>query len=100
MVREEGLLSVEEAVYKATLLPAEIFGFEKKGWIGPGMDADLVVFSMEEVCDLADYPHLGLPDAKPAGIPYVLVDGTCVVEDGRYQDTRTGKIIRKRYEKI
>ncbi len=100
MVREEGLLSVEEALYKAALLPAEIFGFEKKGWIGPGMDADLVVFSMEEVCDLADYPHLGLPDAKPQGISYVLVDGVCVVEDGQYQDTRTGKIIRKRYEKI
>ncbi len=96
MVREEKLLSVEEAVYKATFLPARLFGLDRKGCLEPGMDADLVVFSMEEVCDRSDYPHLGMPDAKPVGIPYVIVDGVCVVEDGQYQDTRTGKVIRER----
>ncbi len=95
MVREERLLSLEEAVYKATLLPARLFGLEKKGCLAPGMDADVVIFSTEEVRDQSDYPHLGMPDARPLGIPYVIVDGTCVVEQGRYQDTRTGKIIRE-----
>lgn len=95
MVREEKLLSLEEAVYKATLLPAQVFGFAGKGCIEPGMDADLTVFSLEEICDRADYPHLGEPDAKPLGIPYVFVDGACAVDAGEYQSCRSGKIIRK-----
>lgn len=95
MVREQNLLSVEEAVYKATLLPARLFGFENKGCIEPGMDGDLAVFSMEEICDKADYPHVGLPDAKPEGVYHVVVDGECVVEEGRYQDTRSGKVLKK-----
>ena len=95
MVREKKLLSVEEAVYKASLLPAELFGFERKGCIEPGMDADLVVFSMEEICDRADYPHVGLPDAKPEGVFYVIADGECVVAEGEYQDTRSGKNLKK-----
>lgn len=95
MVREKKLLSLEEAVYKATLLPATLFGFEGKGCIEPGMDGDLAVFSLEEICDKADYPHRGEPDAKPLGIPYVFVDGKCVVEKGEYQNTRSGKTIRK-----
>ena len=95
MVREKKLLSLEEAVYKATLLPATLFGFEEKGCIEPGMDGDLTVFSLEEICDKADYPHRGEPDAKPLGIPYVFVDGKCVVEKGEYRNTRSGKTIRK-----
>ncbi len=95
MVREEKALSVEEAVYKASLLPAELFGFEKKGCIEPGMDADLAVFSMEEICDRSDYPHQGQPDARPEGIFYVVADGECVVAEGVYQDTRSGKILKK-----
>lgn len=95
MVREEKLLSVEEAVYKATLLPARVFGFEKKGCIEPGMDADLAVFSMEEIRDRSDYPHQGEPDAKPEGIFCVVADGECVVEEGVYQDTRSGKVLKK-----
>lgn len=95
MVREKGLLTLEEAVYKATLFPAETFGFAGKGVIEPGMDADIVVFDIDSICDKADYPHLGLPDAAPEGIPYVMVNGTWVVEDGIYTDSRSGRIIRK-----
>ncbi len=96
MVREKKLLTVEEAVRKATLLPAELFGFQGKGCIEPGMDGDVAVFSLEEVCDRADYPHRGKPDAKPLGIFHVIVDGECVVDNGKYMDARSGKIIRKR----
>lgn len=95
MVEEKKLLSLEEAVYKATLLPAETFSFEKKGKIAPGMDADLTLFDIHKICDKATYPHQGLPDAKPEGIPYVMVGGVLAVDGGIYKDTRSGRTIRK-----
>lgn len=95
MVREKGLLSLEEAVYKATLMPAQIFQFSRKGRLAPGMDADVTIFDINTICDKADYPHLGLPDAKPEGIPYVMVGGVLAVDQGRYTGAMGGKTIRK-----
>lgn len=95
MVREKKLLSLEEAVYKATWMPAQVFKFAGKGEISVGKDADLTLFNAEKICDRADYPHRGEPDAKPEGIPYVLVDGVLTVENGEYTGARCGRIIRK-----
>lgn len=95
MVRERKLLSLEEAVYKATWMPAQVFGFSQKGEISVGKDADLTLFDAEKICDKADYPHLGDPDARPEGIPYVLVDGVLTVEHGEYTGACSGKIIKK-----
>ncbi len=96
MVRERKLLSLEEAVYKATLLPATTFGFSTKGSIQMGMDGDLTLFDINKIYDTADYPHLGNPDEKPQGIPYVLVDGVPVVDKGCFMNTRSGRPLRKR----
>ncbi len=95
MVRERKLLSLEEAVYKATLLPAKVFGFEQKGSIEVGKDADLTIFDPATIRDRSDYPDRGKPDAKPDGIPYVLVNGFLTVQNGEYTGRRRGTIIRK-----
>lgn len=95
MVRENQLLSLEEAVYKATLLPAETFGFTQKGAIEKGKDADLTLFDLDTIWDRADYPHRGMPDASPEGIPYVLVDGQLAVDRGEYTGRRCGRIMKK-----
>lgn len=99
MVKEQKLLSLEEAVYKATLLPATIFGFSEKGVIAPGMDADLVLFDLEQLQDKAAFPDSrtleARPDTKPAGIPYVLVRGGLAVDKGKFTGLRNGKIRRK-----
>ena len=55
-------------------MPARVFGFAQKGEISVGKDADLTLFDAEKICDKADYPHRGAPDARPEGIPYVFVD--------------------------
>ena len=94
MVREHRLLSLPEAVYKATLLPAQVLQIPHKGRLAPGWDADVVVFDMRTVCDNAKMPDKGEPDAPPTGIPYVLVNGEVAVDRGIVMNTRSGRVIR------
>ncbi len=94
MVRELRLLTVEEAVYKATLLPAETFRIPGKGRVAEGYDADLVLFDLNTVHDNAKMPDKGEPDAAPDGIPYVLVNGVLAVDRGEVKNTRSGKVLR------
>ena len=95
MVLERGLLSWEEAVYKATLYPAETYGIPGKGVLEPGYDADLTLVNPRTIRDRADFPDRGLPDAQPDGLPYVIVAGVPVVDGGRYCHTRSGKLLRR-----
>ena len=76
-------------------MPAQVFGFAQKGEISVGKDADLTLFDAEKICDKADYPHRGAPDARPEGIPYVVVDGVLTVKNGEYTGACSGKIIKK-----
>ena len=63
--------------------------------IEKGKDADLTIFDPATIRDRSDYPHRGKPDAKPDGIPYVLVNGCLTVCNGEYTGRRCGRIIRK-----
>jgi N-acyl-D-amino-acid deacylase len=55
MVRDRRLLSLEEAVRKATSLPASVFSLPGKGVIREGADADIVVFRPDALADLATW---------------------------------------------
>ncbi|KYH24489.1 adenine deaminase [Halalkalicoccus paucihalophilus] len=90
-VREEGVLSLEEAVYKMTALPARIYGLDSKGVLRPGLDGDMVVFDPHVVADQATFED---PRRTPRGIENVFVDGTAIVRDGAVTDARPGKAIR------
>jgi N-acyl-D-aspartate/D-glutamate deacylase len=94
MVRERGDLSLVEAVKKATLLPAQTFGFVNKGAIKIGNDADLTIFDFSKLADRADFPDRGKPDEKPQGIEYVFVNGISVVEQGKFTGKKAGKVIK------
>ena len=94
LVREEHLLSLEEAVYKCTLLPAETYRMPGKGVLEVGFDADIVLFDRGTIRDNAKMPDKGEPDAAPDGIPYVMVNGVFAVDGGIYQNTRSGRVIR------
>ncbi len=94
MVQEQKLLSLEEAVYKATLLPAQTFNIQNKGELAPGFDADIVLFNMETIWDHAKTPDKGKPDAPPEGIPYVFVNGVAAVDEGCFQNTKSGQVLR------
>jgi len=90
-VREENLLTVEEAVRKMTSLPARIVGLESRGLVREGMDADLTVFDPVVVGSDADYED---PAQYPRGIEHVLVDGEFVVRDGAVTGRTPGSAIR------
>lgn len=94
MVKERGDLTLIEAVTKATLLPAQTFGFAHKGVIKVGGDADITLFDFEHLADNADFPDRGKPDAKPTGIEYVLVNGRLVVDQGVFTGEKAGRVIR------
>jgi len=89
-VREEKVISLEEAVRRMTSLPAQKFGLRDRGLLREGMAADIVVFDEKEVIDLSTYEK---PHAYSKGFQYVLVNGQVVVEDGKHNGTRSGKTL-------
>ena len=96
LVREQGVLTMMEAVQKSSWLPAQRMGLEKKGYIATGADADLVVFDPGTIGDNANYVGIGKPDAQPTGMEYVIVNGVTIVADSVAQEDRLpGKILRK-----
>jgi len=91
-VREENLLTLENAIRKMTSLPATKIGLEKKGIIKEGFDADIVIFDPKKIIDKATY---GEPHQYPEGIKYVIVNGEVVVDNGKITGLRPGKILKK-----
>jgi dihydroorotase/N-acyl-D-amino-acid deacylase len=90
-VREEKLLTLEEAIRKMTSLPATRMGLKDRGQVRPGFLADLVVFDPDTIIDRSTYVN---PWQYSAGIPYVAVNGQLVVDDGKITDARPGRILR------
>jgi N-acyl-D-amino-acid deacylase len=92
-VREEKALSLEEAVRKASALPAEILHLADRGTIEPGKAADLVVFDPAIVADTATFEA---PHSYPVGLPHVIVNGEIVVKDGEPTEALPGRALRSR----
>jgi len=97
LVREQGALTMMEAVYKSTYMPALQMGIaDAKGFIASGADADLVVFDPKTIKSNSDYVGIGQPDAAPTGIEYVIVNGVVVVDESEAKKDRLpGKILRQ-----
>jgi dihydroorotase/N-acyl-D-amino-acid deacylase len=91
-VREQGVLSLEEAVHRMTGMSARRFGLADRGELRAGAFADVVVFDPARVADVATYAD---PHHPPAGIAHVLVNGTAVVRDGAHTGARPGRALRK-----
>ncbi len=88
----EGVLTLEEAVRKSTLLPAMTMGFRDRGQILPGYWADLVVFDPDLLEDTATATE---PYLRAKGIQYVLVNGKVALEKGSVRPAFAGKVLRK-----
>ncbi len=90
-VRGRGLISVAEAVRRMTSLPAGRFGLAGRGRLAPGARADLVVFDPATIEDLATYSD---PKREPAGVRWVVINGSLAYDHGRHTGTRPGKLLR------
>jgi N-acyl-D-amino-acid deacylase len=90
-VREEKLITLEEAIRRMTSLPAQKFGLSDRGLIKEGMAADILVFNENEVRDLATFEH---PHAYSKGFSYVIVNGRLVVENEIHLGTRSGQVLK------
>jgi dihydroorotase/N-acyl-D-amino-acid deacylase len=90
-VRERGILTLEEAIHKMTMMPANRLGLSERGRIAEGAYADLVIFDPKIVIDQATFEQ---PHQYPLGIPYVLVNGQVVVDAEAFRKIRAGKVLR------
>jgi N-acyl-D-amino-acid deacylase len=90
--RELGLLTMEDAVYRMTGMPAQKFGLSDRGVLRAGASADLVIFDPVTVIDTGTFND---PKRYPAGIAYVFVNGVAVVANGRHTKARPGRALRR-----
>jgi N-acyl-D-amino-acid deacylase len=91
-VREEGILSLEEAVHKMSGLAAKRLNLKDRGLIKPGMAADLVVFDPVKVRDRATYEN---PHQYAEGILEVIVNGEPVIHEGSHTGSRPGRVLNR-----
>lgn len=93
-VRDEKVLSLEEAVYKATYKGACVIGMEKeRGSIEEGKAADIVIFHPETFLDTATFEN---PVQFPEGMEMVMVNGRILYHKGQEFPVAAGQVIRRR----
>jgi N-acyl-D-aspartate/D-glutamate deacylase len=100
-VRERKVLTLEEAIRRMTSDPADFFGIRDRGRLKPGLAADLVIFSAEEVASGARPERLyDLPGGakrmvmRSRGIEYTLVNGAVTWENGKLTGASAGAVLR------
>jgi N-acyl-D-amino-acid deacylase len=90
-VRDEALMSLEEAVRSMTSAAAARLGLTDRGMVRDGYAADLVIFDPDRVRATATYEH---PRRYPEGIEWVVVGGVAVVARGEHTGARPGRVLR------
>ena len=90
-VREESLLTLEDAVRKMTSLPAQRVGLDDRGVLKRGMFADIVLFDPATIIDRATFEE---PQRLSTGVYFVFVNGTLVLDRGRITGALPGRALR------
>ena len=90
-VREEKVLTLEDAIRKFTALPAQRMRLADRGVLKAGMWADVVVFDPATIHDRATFDN---PNQLSEGMEYVLVNGVPVIERGKMTGALPGKVLR------
>lgn len=90
-VKQEYLLSLPQAIYKMTGMPAEKIGIRDRGRLVEGMKADILVIDFEKLHDNSDYEH---HDALANGMEYVIINGEMALEHGIFRRICAGKVLR------
>jgi N-acyl-D-amino-acid deacylase len=91
-VRQDSVLTLEEAVKRMTSLPANRLGLHDRGLIAPGLAADLVVFDPERITDRATFTD---PLQYSEGVDYLFVNGELVIDGEELTDALPGQVLRR-----
>jgi N-acyl-D-aspartate/D-glutamate deacylase len=91
-VRELGLLSLPQAIYKMTGGAAAALGLRHRGLLREGYWADITLFDPQQITDRATYDD---PHQYAAGISAVLVNGTVVIDAGEHTGALPGRVLRR-----
>jgi N-acyl-D-amino-acid deacylase len=89
-VRDEKVISLEEAIRRMTSLPAQKFQLKDRGLLREGYAADIVIFDEKEVQDLSTYDK---PHAYSKGFHFVIVNGMLTVENEKHLGVRGGRAL-------
>lgn len=90
-VREEGVISLEEAIRRLTSFPARTFGITRRGALEPGAFADVVVFDPQRITDRATFAE---PHQYAEGVVHVFVNGVHTLRDGEHTGATAGRFVR------
>ncbi|MDH3417526.1 MAG: amidohydrolase family protein, partial [Gammaproteobacteria bacterium] len=90
-VREESLISLEEAIRKLAALPAQTMRIDSRGELKEGFYADVVVFDPETIQDHATFVE---PHQYATGMLHVFVNGEQVLRDGEHTGATPGRVVR------
>lgn len=90
-VKRRQVLTLEDAVRKMTSWPAQRMGLSDRGLIREGMRADIVLFDLDTLDDVASWDA---PAGAPTGIDTVIVNGVVSFEDGKHTGARAGSALR------
>jgi len=93
LVRDEGLMTLEESIRKMTSYPAGLLGISDRGVIREGAKADLVVFDPDTIDSASSVAN---PRQFPTGIPHVIVNGVPVIDHDRRTDATPGRALKSR----
>ena len=102
-VRDNPVLTIQDAVRRMTSFPAQKIGLWDRGLLRPGMKADITVIDLGRIKDRATnlwphtYPFENCPHDYPDGVPYVIVNGAVSVDRGRQTKARAGEVLRHRW---
>ena len=96
-VREKGVVTLEHAIRSMTSLPAQVFGMTNRGMLRPGMTADIAIFDLGAVRDLAEYAD---PHHYSEGMIHVFVNGRAAIREGAFTGIRAGRVLRKQTREI
>jgi len=89
-VREEKVISLEEAIRRMTSLPAQKFQLKNRGLLREGYAADIVIFDEKEVKDVSTFEK---PHAYSKGFHFVMVNGVLTVEQEKHNGARAGQAL-------
>lgn len=90
-VRDEGVLTLEDAVRKSSWAVADRIGLRDRGLVAEGFMADLVVFDPETIAERSTYER---PHQLSVGMVHVFVNGVPVLQDGEATNARPGRFVR------